>query len=111
MSKPKPKWNSTRHPELQFGTVSKGAAVLVAIACLMFGIHLYGARGDLETAVGAITGSCQIKGNINRETGERIYHVPGQEYYLITRINVVSGERWFCTEEQARAAGWRKAKT
>ncbi|HPQ72164.1 MAG TPA: thermonuclease family protein, partial [bacterium] len=42
--------------------------------------------------------------------GDRIYHVPGQEHYEITRINESRGERWFCTEEEAIKAGWRKAK-
>lgn len=51
-----------------------------------------------------------IKGNISTNTGERIYHVPGQQYYDETVINEAKGERWFCTEAQAVAAGWRKAK-
>jgi endonuclease YncB( thermonuclease family) len=53
---------------------------------------------------------CVIKGNISINSGERIYHVPGQEYYDETRIQPEHGERWFCTEEEARAAGWRRAK-
>ncbi|WP_348643421.1 hypothetical protein [Mesorhizobium sp. M2E.F.Ca.ET.209.01.1.1] len=52
---------------------------------------------------------CDIKGNIN-DRGERIYHVPGQEYYSATRINPARGERWFCSEWEAWWAGWRKAK-
>lgn len=49
---------------------------------------------------------CLIKGNINRE-GERIYHVPGKSrWYTRTCINR-PGERWFCSENEARAAGWR----
>jgi hypothetical protein len=45
-----------------------------------------------------------IKGNIS-SSGERIYHVPGQRYYDKTRIDVLQGERWFCTEQEAIAAG------
>lgn len=52
---------------------------------------------------------CSIKGNINYN-GEKIYHVPGQEYYDSTVINTDYGERWFCSEEEALAAGWRKSK-
>jgi len=52
---------------------------------------------------------CDIKGNIN-ELGERIYHVPGQAYYLATRANQARGERWFCSQWEAWWAGWRKAK-
>ena len=49
---------------------------------------------------------CMIKGNINRG-GERIYHVPGTRGYAETKIDPTSGEGWFCTEEEAKAAGWR----
>ncbi|KNX39272.1 nuclease [Luteipulveratus halotolerans] len=54
-------------------------------------------------------GSCDIKGNINDE-GEKIYHVPGQQFYDKTKISPSKGERMFCSESDARDAGWRKAK-
>lgn len=53
---------------------------------------------------------CNIKGNISQDTGERIYHVPGQRYYDATRISVRHGERWFCSEDEAREAGWRRSR-
>ncbi|MEO3389010.1 hypothetical protein [Mesorhizobium sp. CAU 1741] len=53
---------------------------------------------------------CNIKGNVSINTGERIYHVPGQKYYDETRISPDYGERWFCSEKEARKAGWRKAR-
>jgi len=53
--------------------------------------------------------ACNIKGNVSTK-GERIYHVPGQKYYDDTVIQASHGERWFCSEAEARAAGWRKAK-
>ena len=53
---------------------------------------------------------CNIKGNISYNTGERIYHVPGQQYYNETRISLWKGERWFCSEQEARKAGWRKSR-
>jgi endonuclease YncB( thermonuclease family) len=56
----------------------------------------------------AQSGDCVIKGNISSK-GARIYHVPGQQYYARTRISMARGERWFCTQAQARAAGWRAA--
>ena len=52
---------------------------------------------------------CRIKGNISSK-GTRIYHVPGGRYYDRTRINTSTGERWFCTEAEARAAGWRRSR-
>lgn len=48
---------------------------------------------------------CRIKGNISGD--ERIYHTPGSPYYDQTDIDVSIGERWFCSEREARAAGWR----
>ena len=51
---------------------------------------------------------CPIKGNISGNG--RIYHMPGQEHYAKTRINTTKGERWFCSEGEARAAGWRRAR-
>lgn len=51
-----------------------------------------------------------IKGNISRNDSDRIYHVPGQNDYEATRINENAGERWFCTESDAVAAGWRRAQ-
>lgn len=53
--------------------------------------------------------SCDIKGNISIETGERIYHVPGQRFYSKTRISPDKGEKWFCSEDEAMAAGWRRS--
>jgi len=53
---------------------------------------------------------CNIKGNISYKTKEKIYHLPECPYYSQTAINESKGERWFCTEEEALNAGWRKAK-
>lgn len=67
---------------------------------------------DVPPEYGSSSGSsasCDIKGNISM-SGEKIYHVPGQEFYDATVIDESYGERWFCTEDEARAAGWRKAK-
>ena len=51
-----------------------------------------------------------IKGNISNNTGERIYHTPEQRHYAETRISPEHGERWFCSEADARRAGWRRSK-
>jgi hypothetical protein len=52
---------------------------------------------------------CDIKGNINQK-GEHIYHVPGGRAYANTVVDPARGERWFCSEAEAQAAGWRPAK-
>lgn len=50
--------------------------------------------------------SCEkiIRGNIS-SSGEKIYHVPGGEYYDVT-----VAEEKFCTQADAKAAGYRKSK-
>ncbi len=53
------------------------------------------------------TPACLIKGNITRKGN--IYHLPTERWYDKTRIEVDKGERWFCSESEAVAAGWRPA--
>ena len=66
-------------------------------------------RGQKKTGFRKVRGECVIKGNINR-SGRKIYHIPGGHYYNRTKISTARGERWFCSEAQARKAGWSKAK-
>ena len=47
---------------------------------------------------------CTIKGNHSRR-GDWIYHLPGMPYYNQTRA-----EAMFCSEAEAQAAGYRRAK-
>jgi len=64
-------------------------------------------RAQRPAPQAAPASDCAIKGNIS--SNGRIYHLPGQEHYARTRISPGKGERWFCSEAQARAAGWRRA--
>jgi endonuclease YncB( thermonuclease family) len=48
---------------------------------------------------------CPIKGNIS--DGGHIYHAPWSPWYTKTKVNTSQGERWFCSEAEAVAAGWR----
>jgi len=81
------------------------------------GLGLWGPACASPT-VPAATGACEysdtaqpvIKGNISQSTGEKIYHVPGGEFYDKTVVDEAAGERWFCTEQEAVAAGWRRSK-
>ncbi len=59
-----------------------------------------------QSAAQQAPAGCPIKGNINAQ-GERIYHAPWSHWYERTRVNVAKGERWFCSEGEAIAAGWR----
>jgi hypothetical protein len=71
------------------------------------GTYILSAIPGTNTSASAV--SCNIKGNISA-SGERIYHLPGQQYYSRTLVSVTKGERWFCSEVEAREAGWRRAK-
>ena len=51
-----------------------------------------------------------IKGNVDRNTGERIYHVPGSLFYSTTVISEGDGDRLFCTEVEALNKGWKRSK-
>jgi endonuclease YncB( thermonuclease family) len=56
----------------------------------------------------AVAQGCAIKGNIS--SSGHVYHMPGSHWYSRTSINEGSGERWFCSEREAQAAGWRAAR-
>lgn len=62
-----------------------------------------------ERAVQDSPAGCPIKGNISSK-GEQIYHTPWSSWYSRTKIDVANGERWFCDEPAALAAGWRAAR-
>lgn len=65
----------------------------------------YRKRRRKTAALDVLPASCRIKGNIS--PNGRIYHLPGSHDYARTRIEASSGERWFCDEAEAQAAGWR----
>jgi hypothetical protein len=69
-----------------------------------------GEAGACPTGCTTPPPGCVIKGNINLRTGERVYHMPGQKHYNDVTIETESGERWFCTEDEAEANGWRRAR-
>jgi endonuclease YncB( thermonuclease family) len=61
-------------------------------------------RAPASRRASGIASACNIKGNHSRK-GEFIYHVPGMPYYNQTRA-----EAMFCSEAEARAAGYRPAR-
>jgi len=67
-----------------------------------------GKRLASKAAANDNTEGCQIKGNIGSK-GDRIYHMPGGRWYDRTVITASKGERWFCSEGGAKAAGWQRA--
>jgi endonuclease YncB( thermonuclease family) len=65
----------------------------------------------LASASGPVAPSpeCTIKGNVNR-SGECIYHRPTSRWYAQIKMQVTKGTRWFCSVEEAEAAGCRETK-
>ena len=52
---------------------------------------------------------CAIKGNVSRSG--LIYHMPWSPWYQRVAMSPDRGTRWFCSEAEATAAGWRPAMT
>jgi endonuclease YncB( thermonuclease family) len=65
----------------------------------------------LASASGPVAPSpdCTIKGNVN-SSGECIYHRPTSRWYAQIKMNVSKGTRWFCSVEEAEAAGCRETR-
>ena len=53
--------------------------------------------------------ACIIKGNISEKGFGKIYLIPGCDNYNNVKIDPRKGERYFCTEQEAINAGFRKA--
>lgn len=54
---------------------------------------------------GAAPAGCAIKGNVT--ANGKIYHMPWSPWYGRIVMHPAKGRRWFCTETEALAAGWR----
>jgi len=65
----------------------------------------------LASASGPVAPSpdCTIKGNIN-SSGECIYHKPTSRWYTQIKMHISKGTRWFCSVEDAEAAGCRETR-
>ena len=65
----------------------------------------------LASASGSVAPSpdCVIKGNVNR-SGECIYHKPTSRWYAQIKMQISKGTRWFCSVDEAEAAGCRETK-
>ncbi len=60
-----------------------------------------------DDAKRAAPGGCPIKGIIVGEA--RSFVIPTASNYDKTKVRTAKGERWFCTEDEALAAGWKPA--
>lgn len=65
----------------------------------------------LASASGPVAPSpgCTIKGNVNR-AGVCIFHQPNSRWYAKIEMRVGKGTRWFCSVDEAVAAGCRETR-
>ena len=65
----------------------------------------------LASASGSVAPSpdCTIKGNVN-SAGECIYHKPTSRWYAQIKMQINKGTRWFCSVDEAEAAGCRETR-
>jgi endonuclease YncB( thermonuclease family) len=65
----------------------------------------------LASASGPVAPSpdCTIKGNVNG-AGECIYHKPTSRWYAQIKMQISKGTRWFCSVDEAEAAGCRETR-
>ncbi len=52
---------------------------------------------------------CNIKGNIRDDNNVKTYLLPNCSHYPQTIVEKYKGEDWFCTEKEAKAAGFIKS--
>jgi hypothetical protein len=57
----------------------------------------------------AALSGCLIKGTVTAN-GYKFYLLPGQPGYDAAPVDAQRGERWFCTTDEARSAGWLPSK-
>ena len=54
---------------------------------------------------------CNLKGNYDADSNRNIYYFPGCAQYEFTIVEKDEGEKWFCSEKEALAAGYLRSKT
>jgi micrococcal nuclease len=52
---------------------------------------------------------CVIKGNIGN-LGDKHYHLPDDKYYSLTKVNLLKGDKWLCTVEEAESKGFERVE-
>lgn len=65
-------------------------------------LGVYGSACDKQA-------SCGILGNIDESSGKKYYHIPGCPTFSRVKIDSDRGEKVFCTEGEARSAGFSLA--
>jgi endonuclease YncB( thermonuclease family) len=66
-------------------------------------------RDEWKVAEATSPKGCAIKGNVSSRG--RVYHMPWDPWYEAVSMDIAKGKRWFCSEAEAMAAGWRRASS
>lgn len=69
-----------------------------------------GVYGQCQSMENTENPKCSIKGNIDKSTDTHIYYIPGCAQYDYTIVEKDIGEQWFCSESEAKKAGFVKSK-
>lgn len=105
--------HASRHPRRSARSASASWRQRVGLVVLAGALLALGTRFCSSTRPGIVESitqpDCLVKGNVSMNSGMKLYHVPGMEDYVNTRIDPEKGERWFCTEQEALSAGWVRA--
>lgn len=110
-ARPSPNHHRGKHYKLKQSVIGAG---VVGLALLLMQCNSWmrpsRSPSRMPASIESITKpDCVIKGNISISTQHKLYHVPGMEDYEGTMIDPDKGERWFCSESEAVAAGWSRA--
>jgi hypothetical protein len=58
--------------------------------------------------VAQVDGGSRVSLFIPGEDGVKTYYMPFHNAYGLVKVDEAKGERWFCTEGAAIAAGWQR---
>lgn len=104
---------ASRHPRRSARSAAGSWRQRAGLVVLAGALLALGMRFCSRTRPGIVESiaqpDCLVKGNVSMNSGMKLYHVPGMEDYVNTRIDPEKEERWFCTEQEALSAGWVRA--
>lgn len=63
---------------------------------------LWGVCGEVN-----FQNKCMIKGNVDR-MGNKYYHLPGDKYYSLTKVNLIKEDEWLCAIDEAEDRNFKR---
>jgi endonuclease YncB( thermonuclease family) len=98
-------WVRYHHDQSTMGELMKKSSDLVRTKGIGIWSNLCYQKENKENPL------CNIKGNIDKNSSDRKYYLPGCAQYDFTIVEKDLGEDWFCSENEALNAGFTKAET